>query len=108
MHTHRTQAATRRFIAPSAPLSRLQKKRVGESHGRFHVHDRAKLSGANTLAKLRHFGVEATIIAKAQRNAGLPGGVDGCLRIALYQRERLLAKYMLAGLCRCNYLARMR
>ena len=76
VHAHRRQPAARRLVAARAPGVGLQQQRVRKRHRRFDVQDRAELARADPLAQLRHLGMEAAVVAEAERDARAFCGVD--------------------------------
>ena len=107
MHAHRHQAAERRLALVGAPMRRIDEQHVGKRHGRFDVQNGAELAGADHVAQLGHFRMEAAVIADRERHAGLAHGGDGVLRLAFGQRERLLAIDVLVGGGRGHHLRRV-
>src|SRR5690349_3770753 len=104
MHAHRRQASAWRFLSMRPPRGWFEQQSIRKRHRRFDVQDRSQSAGADAIAKFGHLRVKATIVAKAQRDAGLARRLNGGLRVFSGQRERFFAEDMFTNLSGGNDL----
>jgi len=89
------------------PLRWLEQQRIRKRHCGFNVHHRPERAGADALAKLCHFRMEATVITQAKGDSGFASRVDGSFRFVLRERKRFFTKDVFSGLRCSNHLLGM-